>query len=180
MISERLQRFKYIFSDYIATNVAWVLFNIVRFYFLDTNRLEYGSLTSFLTAKQLVLGQIFLPLLMLCIFYLSGYYNKVFLKSRLQEIVSTFCTSFIGMLVIYFIVIINDNVPDRLHSYELMAILLGIMFFCCLFISILHHPNCDTQYTSQNMEFQYTYHWHISGSSKTRRETSYIKKIDGF
>ena len=32
------------------------------------------------------------------------------------------------MLVIYFIAIINDNIPDRLQSYELMAILFGIMF----------------------------------------------------
>lgn len=128
MISEKLQRIKYILCDYIATNVAWLLFNIVRYYFLDTNRLEYESLEAFLFSHQLVLGQIIFPLLMLGIFYLSGYYNKVFLKSRLQEIVVTFSSSFIGMLVIYFIAIINDNVPDRLQSYELMAMLLGIMF----------------------------------------------------
>ena len=128
MISEKLQRIKYVICDYIATNVAWLLFNIVRYYFLDTNRLEYESLEVFLFSHQLVLGQIIFPLLMLGIFYLSGYYNKVFLKSRLQEIVVTFSSSFIGMLVIYFIAIINDNVPDRLQSYELMTILLGIMF----------------------------------------------------
>lgn len=128
MISEKLQRLKYVICDYIATNVAWVLFNIVRYYFLDTNRLEYESLEVFLLSHQLVLGQIIFPLLMLGIFYLSGYYNKVFLKSRLQEIVVTFSTSFVGMLVIYFIAIINDNIPDRLQSYELMAILFGIMF----------------------------------------------------
>lgn len=67
--------------------------------------------------------------MLLVIFYLSGYYNKVFLKSRLHEIVNTISTSFIGMLLIYFIALINDRIPDRLASYELMGILLGIMFF---------------------------------------------------
>lgn len=128
MISENRQRIKYIISDYIATNVAWLIFNIVRFYFINSNQIDYKSLWSFLTSHQLVLGQIFLPFLMLGIFYLSGYYNKIFLKSRLQEIISTFSTSFIGMLVIYFTVLINDNIIDRLQSYEIMGILFGLIF----------------------------------------------------
>lgn len=105
-----------------------MVFNVVRFYFIFTNHLNYESLGSFLTSHQIVLGQIFFPLLMLCIFYLSGYYNKVFLKSRLQEIVSSLSTSFIGTLVIYFIALINDEIPDRLQSYELIAILFGCLF----------------------------------------------------
>lgn len=129
MISESRQRITYIVCDYITTNVAWLLFNILRFYFINTNQANYGSLSVFLTSHQLVLGQIFFPLMLLVIFYLSGYYNKVFLKSRLHEIVNTISTSFIGMLLIYFIALINDRIPDRLASYELMGILLGIMFF---------------------------------------------------
>ncbi len=128
MISESRQRLKYILSDFLASNIAWLLFNIVRYFFLDTNQLNYSSLWSFLTSHQLVLGQFMFPLLMLGLFYLSGYYNNVFLKSRLQEIVQTFNSSFIGMIVIYFVALINDNIPDRLHSYELMGMLLGIMF----------------------------------------------------
>ena len=128
MIHESRQRLLYITSDFISANIAWMVFNVVRFYFIFTNHLNYESLGSFLTSHQIVLGQIFFPLLMLCIFYLSGYYNKVFLKSRLQEIVSSLSTSFIGTLVIYFIALINDEIPDRLQSYELIAILFGCLF----------------------------------------------------
>lgn len=128
MISETRQRINYIIGDYIATNVAWLLFNIVRYYFLSNNQIDYSTLWIFLKSHQLVLGQIFFPLLMLGIFYLSGYYNKVFLKSRLQEIISTFGTTFVGMLLIYFIALINDNINERFQSYELMAILFGLMF----------------------------------------------------
>lgn len=115
-------------SDFISANIAWMLFNIVRFYFILTNQANYASLGTFLTSNQIIMGQVFFPIMMLCIFYLSGYYNKVFLKSRLQEIVSTLSTSFIGTIAIYFIALINDDVPDRLRSYELIVILYGCMF----------------------------------------------------
>lgn len=128
MISETRQRIKYVIGDYISTNIAWLLFNIVRFYFLDKNTEEYGSLSSFLNSQQLVIGQIVIPLIMIIIFYLSGYYNKVFLKSRLQEIINTFSTSFIGMIIIYFIILINDQIDNRFGNYELMTILIIFMF----------------------------------------------------
>ena len=128
MISETRQRINYIISDYIATNVAWLIFNIIRFYFINSNQIDYKSIWIFITSHQLVLGQIFFPLMMLGIFYLSGYYNKVFLKSRLLEIINTFGTSFIGMLAIYFTALINDNIADRFQNYELMAMLFGLMF----------------------------------------------------
>lgn len=146
MISESRQRINYIIGDYFATNVAWLLFNVVRFYFLDTNRIGYGELFTFLTSHQLVVGQFFFPIMMIGIFYLSGYYNKVFLKSRLQEIVNTFSSSFIGMILIYFIALINDDIHDRLLNYELMGILLGIMFgmvYICRF--------CITQIATHNI-----------------------------
>lgn len=128
MIREIRQRIKYVIGDYISTNIAWLLFNIVRFYFLDKNAVEYGSLSTFLNSQQLLIGQIVIPLIMIIIFFLSGYYNKVFLKSRLQEIITTFSTSFIGMIIIYFIILINDQIPDRFDNYELMTILFSFMF----------------------------------------------------
>lgn len=127
MISESRQRLNYVFADFISTNIAWFLFNILRFYSLGDHS-GYSSLYSLLTSTTPVVGQVVFPVMMLGIYYLSGYYNQVFFKSRLQEIINTFTTAFIGMLLIYFIAIINDDINDRLQEYELMAILLGLLF----------------------------------------------------
>lgn len=127
MISENRQRFNYVFADFISTNVAWFLFNILRFYSLGEHS-GYTSLYNQQSSTTPIVGQILFPLMMLGIYYLSGYYNQVFFKSRLQEIINTFTTAFIGMLLIYFIAIINDDIVDRLQEYELMAMLLGLMF----------------------------------------------------
>lgn len=146
MISESRQRLLYIASDFISANLAWMVFNIVRFYFIAANQVNYNTLINFLLSEHLILGQVFFPLLMIGIYYLSGYYNKVFLKSRLQEIASSFSTSFIGTLVIYFIALINDDIPDRLRSYELMLIL-----FCCLFLFVYFCRFLITQVATHNI-----------------------------
>ena len=163
MISEYRQRFNYIIGDYISTNIAWLIFNIVRYYFLDTNQNDYSTLPIFLSSKQLIIGQIVFPIIMLIIYYLSGYYNKVFLKSRLQEIINTFSSTFIGMLVIYFIALINDNTPDRFSNYELMLILWGIMFGATYFIRI-----SITQIATRNIHRRrWAFNTLIIGTSQT-------------
>ncbi len=127
MISEKRQRMKYIIGDYLSTNVAWLLFNVIRYYWIDSENLGFSSMAQFLSSKVVVVGQIAFPLMMLVLYYLSGYYNKVFLKSRLQEFITTISTAFIGMVLIFFTALIND-ITERAFTYELMLVLFGLMF----------------------------------------------------
>ena len=114
-------------GDFLSTNIAWLLFNLFRYRWVD-NASFFNSLTSFLTSKNVIVGQIIIPLLMLGLYYLSGYYNNVFLKSRLQEFVTTSTTAFIGMVVIFFTALFNDVNAERALTYELMFVLYLMLF----------------------------------------------------
>lgn len=114
-------------GDFLSTNIAWLLFNLFRYRWVD-NASFFNSLTSFLTSKNVIVGQIIIPLLMLGLYYLSGYYNNVFLKSRLQEFVTTSTTAFIGMVVIFFTALFNDVNAERTLTYELMFVLYLMLF----------------------------------------------------
>ena len=114
-------------GDLLSTNIAWLLFNLFRYRWVD-NASFFNSLTSFLTSKNVIVGQIIIPLLMLGLYYLSGYYNNVFLKSRLQEFVTTSTTAFIGMVVIFFTALFNDVNAERALTYELMFVLYLMLF----------------------------------------------------
>ena len=127
MISSTRQRLKYIISDFITTNVAWLLFNVIRFYLINVQADGFTSLYNFLCSKNVVFGQIGFPLMMLVIYNLSGYYNRPFFKSRLQELLNTITTAFVGSLLIYFIALINDDIEDRMSGYELILSLFGLM-----------------------------------------------------
>lgn len=114
-------------GDLLSTNIAWLLFNLFRYRWVD-NASFFNSLASFLTSENVIVGQIIIPLLMLGLYYLSGYYNNVFLKSRLQEFVTTSTTAFIGMVVIFFTALFNDVNAERALTYELMFVLYLMLF----------------------------------------------------
>jgi len=57
------------------------------------------------------------------IYWLSGYYNHVFQKSRLQELLTTGTSSLVATLLIYFALLTNDQVELRSTNYMLVAAL---------------------------------------------------------
>lgn len=130
MVNESRQRLIYVLSDFVMTNIAWLLFNIIRYYFIVEPTMQQDSLISFLTLKPVLIGQLILPLMMELIYYISGYYNVVFGRSRLDELLNTIASVVIGSIVIFFITIIDDPIPDRASNYELLILLIGLLFVC--------------------------------------------------
>lgn len=118
---------KYILADFISAAVVWLLFNWLRY----EEMAVYEGVTSFgnyLTYLQVIKGQLLIPFFWLILYYFSGYYNKPFGKSRLTELFSTFVTSLIGSVLIFFIVVLND-LPRSFHIYyELFFALFGLQF----------------------------------------------------
>lgn len=130
MIKKKRQIVRYVVGDWLATSLAWFVFNIIRFTDVvePANGAPDLTLGAFLLITPVILGQILFPVGMLGIYYLSGYYNRPFFKSRIEEFITTFSTALIGSLIIYFIAIIDDPIPDRASNYELLAMLFGLLF----------------------------------------------------
>lgn len=128
MISTKRQRLSYITGDFITTNLSILIFNICRFYILPDVTPSFVTLDRYLLSQDIMLGQIFYPLIMMGIYYLSGYYNIVFPKSRLQELGDTFSSALIGTSIIFFIALINDLQSDRFFNYEIIFILYASLF----------------------------------------------------
>ena len=128
MISSRRQTRRYVLGDFLASNVAWFLFNIVRFHFPGIQ--AGGSLKAYLLSSRVVEGQILFPLMMMGVYYLSGYYNQPFFKSRIQELVQTLGSVLVNTLLIFFIALINDVLSIRIDNYELLLLLYGLQFVC--------------------------------------------------
>ena len=153
MTKEAAQRIRYIAGDFLATCVAWLLFNIIRFYNVDVMMADESApkLWDFLLYPNIIVGQILFPLMMVGLYYLSGYYNQPFFKSRIEEMLSTLWTSVIGCILIFFIAIINDPIPDRANNYELL-----MMLWALLFGFVWVERICVTQYGIHKI---YRRHW---------------------
>lgn len=121
-------RCAYIASDFITLNLAWLAFNVIRFYTLPTGFTDDALGEFLLHAPQVMLGQVLIPLMMLAFYALSGFYNEVIFKSRLDDIRNTSVVSLVGVVVIYFVVLVNDRVPERMKIYEIMVIMMALLF----------------------------------------------------
>ena len=122
-------RILYIFCDYLSTLAALLLFVVVRFH-LEPVAHMMGSVGAMMSTTMVRLELLLFPLLMLFVYWLTGYYNEVIMKSRLQELLETLHSALVGMAVFFLIAMINDVDADRFNTYKLIAILAAILFSC--------------------------------------------------
>ncbi len=124
------QRLKYILSDYFTTSIAFLLINIFRYRILTQIPEEFSSLSSFLLSSKILTEQLVIPILLLGIYWISGYYNHPFFKSRLQEFLSTLATASAGALLIFLGLMTNDT--GGLKTTDFLIIVSSCLFLFSL------------------------------------------------
>ncbi len=132
MITSSKLRLRYVVTDYLATNLAWFIFLLIRFHKFNILGIYPSAeiripFTQWFSWTAVWTGQIIFPLMMLCIYYLSGYYNQVFFKSRAQELCVTAGSALTGTIIIFFTALVNDS-ADRAATYAILGILFLILF----------------------------------------------------
>lgn len=149
MINSKTLRIKYIISDYVAANVAWFIFTFIRYHLTwdNVNMHSFTTVESYFHAEGVIYGLIAFPILMVFISYLSGFYNKVFFKSRLQELLTTLTSTFIASMVMFFLILINDSYSERLRNYELILTMWG-----CIFIFLYLVRSLITGHTKKEID----------------------------
>jgi len=115
---------KYVMSDLVTTALAFLLFNIFRFYHLR----HTGDVCDYIFSGKLIAEECIVPVAMLGIYWLSGYYNIPFGKSRLQELITTLFSSMINSSLVYLILLINDQTGERVMNYEMIIVLTWLLF----------------------------------------------------
>lgn len=128
MISTGRLRAVYTAVDYVCANAGLLLFDVLRYHILRPGMKVGDSLGQFLGSTTVLWEQVLLPFVLLGIFYLSGYYNKPFGRSRLQEFLVTVTSVAVSSLAIYFTMLINDQTGVRTEAYRLLLTLFFSLF----------------------------------------------------
>lgn len=126
-MNKKLQQAKYVFADLLSAAAAWMLFFTYR------KTLETGSIFDELELifgdPNLYLGIVVIPLFWLILYIIAGSYRKIYRKSRIKEITITFSTAFIGVVILFFTLLIDDVVPSYRSYFTSFLVLFGIHFF---------------------------------------------------
>jgi exopolysaccharide biosynthesis polyprenyl glycosylphosphotransferase len=126
MKNQNKQRFLYIIFDFLAAMVAWVLFYLFRK--IQIEPLVYGSPVAITFGPKFWVGTFGLPLSWILLYYFTGFYNSVFRRSRLDDFIRTLLSSLLGVVIIFFVLILDDTILDYTNYYSLFITLFVLHF----------------------------------------------------
>ncbi|GAB4132201.1 MAG: undecaprenyl-phosphate glucose phosphotransferase [Ignavibacteriales bacterium] len=99
-MDKRIEKILVLTIDFIAINLAWVLFFYIR--------VESG-LFSVLVQPVLLLSMIAIYFYWLLLFIFVGMYRTWFAASRFDELSTLFKASFVGIIILYFAILYDDS-----------------------------------------------------------------------
>ncbi len=133
---KKLQVARYLVFDVVAAIISWTLFYIYRKVYIEPIKFGYEIPVEF--DRNFYLALLFIPAFWITIYYITGQYTNIYRKSRLLELWKTFTSSIAGVTVIFFLLLLNDWIPDYRKYYNLYFTLFGLHFgFTYLFRLIL-------------------------------------------
>ena len=125
-MNRKIQRIKYLLLDSLSASFAWVLFFTYRKEVVEPQL--FGSDVILLFNSRFWLGIVSVTIFWLLLYSLLGYYKDIYRRSRLIELRQTFLQSFLGVLVIFFVAILDDFIPSYKNYYSSIATLFVIHF----------------------------------------------------
>ncbi len=125
-MNKKWQVAKYLFFDFFAAAISWTAFYIYRKVFIEPQRFGMDIPIEFTT--QFFLGLTFIPVFWILFYYITGFYDNIYRRSRLLELGQTFFTSITGVVVIFFALILDDFIHSYKNYYQLFFTLLILHF----------------------------------------------------
>lgn len=116
----------YLLFDWMAAFFAWFLFFYYRKLYIEHAFFGDDSYTDLDT--NLIKGLVFLPIAWLILYALMGTYNDVYRKSRLNELGTTFLATLIGVVILFFAVIIDDSIGSYRNYYGSLTTIFVLHF----------------------------------------------------
>ena len=142
-------RIWYILSDLFSATAAWLGFFLFR-----TVIIESKTLSDAWSDPNLVKGLIVVPVFWLVGYALYGMYGNILRKSRLREIGQILALSVIGNLILFFFLVLDDQVSDYRVYYRSFLILLGFHFFLTAILRTLVSSNLASKIKSRKIGFK--------------------------
>ena len=123
---EKKQTAKYIVCDTLSAMLAWAALFAFR---KMMEGVEWSELVSqVLTDSNFWIGVVVVPAGWLVLYTIQGMYRNVLRRARLKELIETLIATVIGVLVIFFVLMMDDEVVTYRNHYASVLFLLVVHF----------------------------------------------------
>ncbi len=103
---QRRQTLKYIICDTLSAMLAWSALFLFRKVVLEN--IGFNDVLHFYKDSNFWMGLVFVPAGWLTLYSIMGTYRNVMRKARLKELLETLIATLIGVVVIFFVLLIDD------------------------------------------------------------------------
>ena len=116
----------YISADFAGSAVAWGLFYLFRKYFIETPL--YGDYFRMELGDKFYLGIFLIPLFFIFVFAMAGFYSDPLRRSRLLEFGKSLAITLASVVVLFFVLILDDVVGHYSTYYRSFIVLFLLEF----------------------------------------------------
>src|SRR5687768_15371573 len=125
-MNKNVQIAKHVTADLISAAAAWALFYAFRKHYIEEPKFGIPVPVEFGT--RFYMGLALIPLFWLTLYLYTGAYRDVFRKSRLKELGQSLLISLIGMVILFFAVILDDEISNFRNYYQITLMLFSLHF----------------------------------------------------
>jgi len=122
-MNKRLTTIQFIVGDWLAAFLAWGLFYVYRKMVIETQKFGHDII---IFDHKFITGILLIPVFWVVFYSLTGTYFNVYRKSRLKEFGQTIYVSIIGVLIIFFSLLLDDTVISYKTYYHTFFTLLTL------------------------------------------------------
>lgn len=125
-MNRRLEIAKYVAADYFCSAVTWAAFWIFRKLFIESKK--FGVHVALTFDVRFVIALLVIPAFWIFLHLLSGLYANVYRKSRIGEIRQLFITDVIGVVILFFTILLKNVIIDYKTYYFAISVLFCMQF----------------------------------------------------
>ena len=149
----------YLFFDFISAGSSWGLFNYFRKTYIEKYDFEVND--------KLVISTFFISLFWILLYSIFGNYRNVYKKYRLKEITQIISQTFIGIILIFFTFLLDDNINSYQDYYSLFVVL----FLLHIIITFIPRIILTSRTVNQIHNKKIGFNTIVIGSSQKAKDT---------
>lgn len=117
----------FVLLDILSAASAWAMFFVYRKYFIEPDK--FGYQVPIELNRSFFLGLMYIPIYWVILYFLSGQYKNIWRNSRIKEVSSTFSITIFGVVLLFFLLLLDDEVKSY-QAYYKTIITLFTLHFC--------------------------------------------------
>lgn len=178
MKKENIRLLSHLLFDWIAASISWLALFLFRKNIIEASK--HGYTIPINQDPKLFLGLLLIPTFWIFLYAMTGYYQFILRRSRLKELENTIATSTVGVLFLFFVLILDDSVSNYRDYYTSLGVLFGFHFFSTLTFRLFNATYTINKFRSR----EWGYKTLIVGTGNTALnlwgEIEHAKVYEGF